>query len=233
MSRTKLELKVGIFVFLALVLLAVFILKIGNLKSYSSGYPITFIFHNVSGVKPGSPVRFSGVNVGEVVYLRIMEDAVVEGESKNTKIEISTRLKRSLLLPEGSKAFVNTLGLLGEKYIEVIPPARYKAFLKPGDVIIGNDPVVMQDWVDTGKVIAKDLQEIIGKLKNGEGTLGKLINDDGLYEELTGLISDVRQAKQGTIGKMLYDDRLYEELEGLLSDLRRNPWKLFWKAKEK
>jgi len=60
-----------------------------------------------------------------------------------------------------------------------------------------------------------------------------LLNDDKLYQELTGLLSDIRQAKQGTIGRLLYDDKLYQEIEALISDIRRHPWKLFWKTREK
>ena len=233
MNRTKVELRVGIFIFFAVAILAVFILKIGNLKSYSTGYEMKFIFHNVSGVKAGSPVRFSGVDVGEVANVTILEENIFDEQNKNTRVEVIARLQRSLLVPKNSKAFVNTLGLLGEKYIEIIPPAKYNAFLEPGGTLFGNDPVMMHDWVAEGEKVVKDLQELIHKLKEGEGTVGRLLNDDELYHELTGLIKDLRQAKGGTVGKLLYDDRLYQELEGLVVDLRKHPWKLFWKTKEK
>ncbi len=229
MDRSKVELKVGIFVFSALVVLAVFIFKIGNFKDYGKGYSLRIVFSNVSGVKSGSPVRFSGVDVGQVNRLN-----VIEGEqNKDTKIEVIVWIRKSLSIPRNSRAYINTLGLLGEKYIEIIPPSEYESFLQPGDIIVGSDPIMMQHWLSEGEKILRDLQELIHKLKAGDGTVGKLLNDDRLYEELEGLISDIRRAKEGTLGKLLYDDKLYRELEALISDIRRHPWKLFWKTREK
>ena len=201
MERSRLELRVGLFVFVAIVILIVFVFKIGNLKSYGVGYPLRFIFGHVSGVKAGSPIRFCGVDIGEVSRVRIIEG----GQTKKTQVEVVAIIRKSLSIPQGSQAYVNTLGLLGEKYIEIIPPVEFNSFLKPNDTIIGTDPVLMQDWIDEGQQVVKDVQELIHKLKTAEGTIGKL----------------------------LYDDRLYQELEALVTDLRQNPWKLFWKAKEK
>ncbi|MFH1338935.1 MAG: MlaD family protein [Candidatus Omnitrophota bacterium] len=229
MDRSRLELKVGLFVFVALVILAVFIFKIGNLKNYGRGYSLNVVFSNISGVKPGSPVRFAGVDVGEVNRVNVIEGEQVEG----TKIEVVAWIRKSVSIPAGSRAYINTLGLLGEKYIEIIPPAEYTSYLQSGDTIVGTDPVMLQYWIGEGKKIVDDLQEIISKLKAGEGTVGRLLNDEKLYEELEGLISDFRKAKEGTLGKLLYDDGLYQELEALISDVRRHPWKLFWKTREK
>jgi len=153
MDKSKLELKVGLFIFGAILILAVFVLRIGNLKHYGSGYPIKFVFGFVSGVKAGSPVRFAGVDVGEVQRVNILEDE----QNKKARIEVNAWIKKSLLIPEGSCAFVSTLGLLGEKYIEVVPPFKYESFLKPGDTLPGTDPLMMQHWVDEADKIMKDL----------------------------------------------------------------------------
>jgi phospholipid/cholesterol/gamma-HCH transport system substrate-binding protein len=229
MDKSKLELKVGVFVFVAIVILSVFIFRIGNLRNYGAGYPIRFVFANISGVKFGSPVRLAGVEIGEVRRVNILEDK----QNRRTQIEVIAWIGRTLLIPQGSEAFVSTLGLLGEKYIGIIPPPEYEDFLKPGDTLIGNDPIAAQYWIDEADKIIKDLQEIIRKVKAGEGTIGKLLYEDRLYQELGALISDIRQAREGTIGKLLYDDKLYQELEALISDIRRHPWKLFWKTREK
>jgi phospholipid/cholesterol/gamma-HCH transport system substrate-binding protein len=201
MDKSKLELKVGIFVFIAIVILGAFIFKISDLKNYGSGYPIRFIFSNVAGVKSGSPVRFAGVDVGEVRQVNIAELS----QNDKTQIEVVAWIRKSLLIPQGSHAFVSTLGLLGEKYIEIVPPEEIKSFLKSGDKLRGHDPILMHDWINEAQDIIKDFQEITQKLKDGEGTVGKL----------------------------LYEDKIYQELEALISDLRRHPWKLFWKTREK
>jgi hypothetical protein len=100
---------------------------------------------------------------------------------------------------------VNTLGLLGEKYIEIMPGKDYSNFLAPKQTLVGVDPIPMQEVSVLAKGIAQNLNE---------GLL-KIIN------------------KEGTVGKLLYDDTIYKELEALVVDIRKHPWKLFWKTREK
>ncbi|MDD5060575.1 MAG: MlaD family protein, partial [Candidatus Omnitrophica bacterium] len=65
-GKTKMELKVGVFVFIGMVILVIFLLSIGGFKTWSSGYRIKVKFGFVNGIKMGAPVRFAGVDVGEV-----------------------------------------------------------------------------------------------------------------------------------------------------------------------
>ncbi|TBR16663.1 hypothetical protein EPO66_04280 [bacterium] len=87
----------------------------------------------------------------------------------------------------------------------------------------------MDELMDTAKGIVDNLNESILKIKNGEGSLGKLLYDDTLYRELESAI----KSREGTVGKFFYDDSIYKETEALIQDLRKHPWKLFWKTKEK
>ncbi|MCM8796591.1 MAG: MlaD family protein [Candidatus Omnitrophica bacterium] len=201
-GKTKMELKVGIFVFLGLVILFVFILSIGSFKTWTSGYHVNFIFTFVNGIKVGAPVRFAGVDVGEVKGLEFMP---ADRKSQKNKIRIDCWLKREIKIPVDSTVWVNTLGLLGEKYIEIIPGQNYGKCLAENESLIGQDPLPMHEVTVKLKQIAEDLEVNLGRLKN----------------------------KEGTIGKLLYDDAIYKEVETMISDLRRNPWKLFWKTKEK
>jgi len=187
-----------------------------------------FIFNKVSGVKIGSPVRFSGVEIGEITQVNISENK----KTRSTQIELAAWIDKSLKIPKESKAYISTLGLLGERYIEVIPPTVVVSYLQPGDKLTGIDPVMMQDLINEAQMSVADLQDLIESLKEGEGTLGKMFNDDKLYDELVGFLSDLRSGK-GTIGCLLYDDTIYQEIESLVRDVRMNPWKLFWKQKEK
>src|SRR3989338_8616548 len=114
-GKTKLELKVGIFVFIGIVFLSVFVLSIGWIKTWSSGYHINFIFNFVNGAKLGAPVRFSGVDVGVIKKINF----VFSGEEQKYKVKIDSWVKREVQIPSDSTVWVNTLGLLGEKYIEI------------------------------------------------------------------------------------------------------------------
>lgn len=200
-GKSRLELKVGIFVFIALVILVTFVLLIGDIKTLTSGYNVSFIFNFINGVKLGAPVRFSGVDVGEVKDIKF----IFLPEEQKTQVKIVGWLKKEVKIPIDSTVWVNTLGLLGEKYIEIMPGKDYGHFVKVNESLVGKDPIAMHEVAELAKSIAGNIDESIVRIKN----------------------------KEGTIGKLLYDDTVYKELEALITDVRKHPWKLFWKTKEK
>jgi len=200
-GKSRYELKVGIFVFFGLVILFVFILLIGDFKTWTAGYKINFIFNFINGVKIGAPIRFAGMDVGEVKEISLF----YSNEENKIKVKITGWIKKEAQIPSDSTVWVNTLGLLGEKYLEIIPGKDYAHVLSENQTLVGTDPVAMHEVANMAKNLVDDLDETITRLKNKEGTLGKL----------------------------LYDDSLYQELEALIKDIRKNPWKLFIKQKEK
>jgi len=200
-GKTKLELRVGIFVFFGIIILVAFILLIGDYTSWTSGYIVDFNFGFSNGVKVGAPVRFAGVDVGEVKEIRL----VSSDQDKKTNVRIKGWVKKDARIPVDSAVWVNTLGLLGEKYIEIMPGKDYSNFVKEGDCLIGTDPIPMQEVGELAKKVVEDVDTTIEKINKGEGTVGKFISDD----------------------------KVYKEIEALVTDLRKNPWKLFWKTKEK
>lgn len=198
-GKTKLELKVGIFVFIGLAILMVFILSIGGFKTWASGYRVKFTFTFINGVKLGAPVRFAGVDVGEVKKINFISDA-----GKN-KVEITAWVKQGVKIPVDSIIWVNTLGLLGEKYVEIIPGTDYSRCLAANQSLAGVEPLPMQEVMQTAKNIVDNLDQAVIKINKQEGTIGKLI----------------------------YDDTVYNELEAFVKDIRAHPWKLLIKTKEK
>jgi len=224
-GKTKLELKVGIFVFVGIIILSIFVLSIGKFRTLASGYRIDFVYNFVNGVKIGAPVRFAGVDVGEVKTIKF----IFVPEEQKTKIHILCWIRKEVKIPADSTVWVNTLGLLGEKYIEIMPGMDYSHCLAANKSMEGIDPIPMHEVFRLGKNIADTINESIMKLKSGEGTVGKLLYDDALYNEIEAAIKN----KDGTVGRLFYDDALYREIEALLIDIRKHPWKLFWKTKEK
>jgi len=198
-GKTKLELKVGVFVFFGLVILTVFVLSIGGFKTWSSGYRVKFTFNFINGVKLGAPVRFAGLDVGQVKGINL-----IPADGGKTQVEVIVWVKNDVKIPVDSTIWVNTLGLLGEKYIEIMPGSDNNNFLEHEGLLAGKDPVAMHEVGVLAKKIADDLDTLIVKIKNGEGTLGKLLTDDALYTEV----------------------------ESLVLDLRQHPWKMLWKTSE-
>jgi phospholipid/cholesterol/gamma-HCH transport system substrate-binding protein len=207
-GRSRLELKVGIFVLMGLVILSIFVVRIGNLSTGVSGYQANFVFSFVNGVRTGAPIRFAGVDIGEVKSIKF---ELLPMDQK-TQVKIVGWLKTDVKIPLDSAVWINTLGLLGEKYVEIMPGKDYTRCLSADDTLIGSDPIPMQEVTELAKGIAIRLKETLSNL---DESIVKLKN------------------KEGTVGKLLYDDAIYKELEAFVQDLRAHPWKLFFKPKEK
>ncbi len=221
-GKTQLELKVGFFVFVGVIILAAFVLMIGKFNTLSSGYELNILFGFVNGVKDGAPVRFAGVDVGEVKRIEF-----VIAEENRQKVRLVAWVRNDVRIPSDSTVWVNTLGLLGEKYVEIMPGKNFAQPLRQNDIMVGTDPISMNEVGELAKSIAENLDKAIERIQNKEGTVGKLLYDDGIYNELLRVFRN----KEGTIGRFLNDDSLYRQLEEMIVDLKQHPWKLFWKKK--
>jgi len=199
-GKTRLELKVGIFVFIGAVILIVAILSIGGFKTWTSGYRVKFIFNFVNGVKIGAPVRFAGVDAGEVKRINLFFDP----QEAKAKVRIACWIRRDVNVPMDSTIWVNTLGLLGEKYIEIIPGKDYSRCLAGNEQLSGIDPMPMHEITELAKGIARNIDQTMSGINSREGTIGKLI----------------------------YDPKIYNEMDMFITNVRKNPWKLFFRAKE-
>jgi phospholipid/cholesterol/gamma-HCH transport system substrate-binding protein len=165
------------------------------------------------------------VDVGEVKDINF----ILEPQGQVMRVEIAGWLNRQVNIPQDSTVWVNTLGLLGEKYIEIMPGKDFSNCLKAGQSLVGNDPIAMHEVAQLAKTIVSDIDESIVKIKNKEGTIGKLLYDDAIYKEIEASIKN----REGTVGRFLYDDSIYKNLESLVADLKAHPWKLLWKPKER
>ncbi len=190
-----------IFVFIGLLVLTLFVLSIGDFQTMALTYEVNFIFNFANGVKIGAPVRFAGVDVGEIKEINFV---TTPGDPRS-RVCIVGLVKKDIKIPVDSSIWVNTLGLLGEKYIEIMPGKDYSQFVTAKQAIVGVDPIPMQEVSVLAKEIAQNL-------------------NDGLLRIIN---------KEGTVGKLLYDDAIYKNLEALVADIKSHPWKLFWKGKEK
>ncbi len=225
--RYLVEIKLGIFFLVALFLFFIAIMSIREVSFFKGTYLIKVKFNFVEGLKTASPVRFCGVDIGEVGKLQIRK------EKNRPVVYVYAKVEKGINIPEGSKFFINSLSLFGEKYLEIIPPSLPSGkYLKEGATIEGVNSLPLFNVVMAVHDTALKLQNFIedSNIKNQlEESLGN-IND--ITAEFKNIITDAR-LKEGTLGKFLYDDSLYIKAEELLDDLKKHPWKLLYKPKEK
>lgn len=233
-TRMNFELKVGIFIFIGLVILSVIIFSIGNFYTVKRGYTLDVVFSFANGINIGAPVRYSGVEVGEVKDIKVYFD---EKENR-PMVRIVVWVAQNTWINENAKAAINTLGLLGEKYLEIIPGTREALLLQKGDTLRGQDPVSTEE-------IARSTKDIVEKIGTLIESINKIAGDEALRTSLKNTVSNLEiltfelkefviSAKEGkgTIGRLLWDDKLYNDIDDMILDIKRNPWKLLYKPKE-
>ncbi len=113
MARLSTEAKLGLFVLLGIALLVYMSLQVGQWNWFGAGgYEVKAVFDNVAGLKKDVPVEIAGVEVGRVADIGLRDNKAV----------VTLRIKEDVKIPRGSTAVIQTKGVLGEKYIELIPP---------------------------------------------------------------------------------------------------------------
>ena len=202
MSReSHLELKVGSFVLLALAGLSYFIFSVSNLSLFEKGRPLQAVFGFANGLKEAAPVRLAGVEAGLVKNMEVFTDA---NDDQRTKVRVTMWIKEGVEIPVDSKVTINQLGLLGEKYVEIMPGTSTE-FFKAGTVVVGFDPVPMEKISERVYALTEKLERTIDNINKG----------------------------QGTVGKFLTDESIYRNLDELTADLKANPWKLLYRPKNR
>ena len=218
--------KFGSFFLIAFGLFFITLLSMREVNIFKGHYTIVIKFDFSEGLRPSSPIRFCGVDVGEVKKVTIKE------ENNKPKVYVLSKIDKGVKIPKSSSFFINSLSLFGEKYLEINPPEEAKAYINEGDVLEGISPVPLFGLFATFNQTMREIERFVkeGKVKTSFENI--LDNVEGISIDIKGLISDMRN-NQGTIGRLINDDSLYQTTEEFLTDLKENPWKLLHKPKKK
>ncbi|MFH1459526.1 MAG: MlaD family protein [Candidatus Omnitrophota bacterium] len=251
MKGISIEFKVGFFIVIAVIILSVIVFQIGGINIFSANmYTVFVIFDFVNGVAKDAPVHVAGVAVGDVKDVLIFYDAA----ERKTQVKLVLYIKNNVKIPKDSVAYINTLGILGEKYIEIVPGEDRENFLGNEDYIIGNNPVQLEKLTESlvdviGDQTVRDslresfynlrittenlkeaseiLNTTVEEIKGGKGTIGKFLNDDSIYLKTEAMVVNLNQK----LDKTVVD--LNASLNDLVGDLKQHPWKLFSKPPKK
>lgn len=218
--------RVGLTVLLAIAVLGVGILVIGErsfLFKSTDSYSIRF--ENTSGLAQGSPVQLNGVVVGRVEDIELSGD--VEQTLLRVRVEIESKYRDRLRAD--SVARIKSLGLLGDKFVQVVSGSSNQPVIEPGGEIPADQPTDVDSLIRSGEDVAdyvvstaRSLTAILGRLERGEGMVGGLLADDrgptlisSLEETLTslGTVAERLEQGEGTAGRLLTDDQLAERLD--------------------
>ena len=240
MKKVGYELKVGIFVLLGLAILTGLVMKAGDFY-LKPGYQVRFKFKAVNGIESGSPVRLAGVAVGEVKKISFVRD-----EKGETQVEVMAWITQGVDIEDDAKVSVQTLGLLGEKYIEVTPGTGGNKMIANAGEMSGKNPVDMDQLFEAGSRLIIKMEKLMDNVNelvadnefkaSVKGTFNHADKAAANFVEMSDDLKDAaKSAKivmarlrdgEGTIGKLLKDDKMAKNLEAFSEDIKAHPWKL-------
>jgi phospholipid/cholesterol/gamma-HCH transport system substrate-binding protein len=227
--------------------LVLFIFLIGSKQQlFSTTKEVNAKFVTVSSLKTGAAVEMAGINVGNVTDIQLPKKA-----SDWVRVTMKVEDRAMPLIHTDSRALITTSGLIGDKYIMITVGGDSTPILVPGGTIAGVPPQDFSKIYDTlnnavsqVNKLTYQVVEILKSVRTGQGTLGKLIYDNGLYNDLHDLTSTARtsverltnsfdslsgrvsaiatkiNSGEGSIGKIISSDDLYNDIKATTENVR-------------
>ncbi len=180
----------------ALFVLAIFI--IGKQKNlFDPVFRITTTFYNVSGLQVGNNIRFSGINVGTVNNIRIVNDSTVE-------VELMIRKNVRQFIKSDCEVVMGSEGLIGDRLLIITQGSPDAPLVREGQQLISKEPVEMDAIMESlqvtavnATIISGQLAEIMIHINSGNGTLGRLIQDSTIAENLNLTVRNLKKSSRG------------------------------------
>lgn len=194
----KFKIRLGLFVTGGLVLFLLAIFIIGKQKNlFNPVFRLTATFFNVSGLQVGNNVRFSGINVGTVNDISIINDSTVMVEMLIKK-NVKEFIKSDCIVTIGSE------GLIGDRLLLITQGSSDASLAEEGQQLLSAEPVEMDAIMLSLKVTANNaviisdqLAEIMIKVNSGTGTLGRLLRDSAIAKNLNQTMENLKRSSQG------------------------------------
>jgi len=226
--------RVGITVLVALVTLAVLIfLMTGTTGLFTKKIILRAYVDDAGGLRTGAPVRLEGVDIGNVIGIRVVPDP----QRRQTPVEILMKIttRYSDNMTTGCEAALATAGVLGEVYINIDcrsaargGPLENNAELKTVEVPQLEDVVrASQSTLQNVNVLVKQVSGILDEIQNGQGSIGKIIYDPTLYNRANDTLAQLQQvitqinSPRGTVGKLINSDELYNKVNTAVDNVNQ------------
>ena len=234
-SKSWSQLKVGLVILVALAGILVAIL---NLNEGVGILTLRSILHaqlnDSQGLKVGAPVRMNGVDVGNIKRIGI------DPQQGKVAVDFTVTNEVRSLLHQNATVVVRAMGLLGDKYLEILPGSPDQPLLPEGAVLLGRGEADLTgvagnvtETLITANQTMQEVRGILAGLREGRGTAGKLMTDPELYDQSTQLIKKISaiseqttqllgriERGEGTLGKLVMDRVLYDRANVALQELQ-------------
>ena len=226
--------KLGMFVIIGLVLFAGTIFFVGKQKNlFGSTFRLHVQFKTVSGLKVGNNVRFSGINIGTVDDIVLINDTAV-------KVELLIKKEIQQFIKTDATAGIGSDGLMGDKILTISPGVFSNTTVKDNGQIVSKKAIEMEDLmssvktsVDNAGIITAQLAQFTYKMNNNNGALSKLMTDETFSNSLKGTLTNLETSSgqfakfttkmnngKGALSKMVSDEKFGKTLDSTMANLQ-------------
>lgn len=223
------QLRVGLTVIFASITLAVLVfLMTGQGGLFTKKIFLKSYVDNASGLRPGAPVRLQGVDIGNVTRIRVVPGK--EPYPVEVMMKITTKYMDAIR--RDSIIQLSTAGVLGETFVDVDSTQAKGPVAQDGDTLPMREQPDIQDVVRASQgtlqnldVLLRRVDRIVSFVESGQGSIGKLIYDPALYNQLNSTVREFQgivntiNSGQGSIGKLINDDELYNKANASVDKL--------------
>src|SRR5580698_4318606 len=224
--------RLGVFIVFGLLIFGGGVFWVGsNQMLFRSKYRLNAEFKTVAGLAGGAAVRVSGIQKGSVRRIDLPQRP-----DQKARVEMDLDSETRRIVKKDSAAAIHTEGLMGDEYIEISPGTNDAPEVRDNDTLEGASPIEISDLIKKANGIldeaggamqnvsqtAGNLGSITSKINNGDGTMGALINDKKIYQNVTQATTEMQEdmeaAKHNFLLSHFFHKRGYEDSV----DLTRN-----------
>jgi phospholipid/cholesterol/gamma-HCH transport system substrate-binding protein len=194
----KFKVRLGLFILGGLMIFVLAIFIIGKQKNlFNPVFKLTTTFYNVSGLEVGSNIRFSGINVGTVDNIKIINDSTV-------RVDMLVLKKVQPFIKTDCEAGIGSAGIMGDRIVVISQGSNNAPLAKDGQQIASTEPIEtdaimasLDVTAGNAEIISQQLAEIMYNINSGNGTLGRLIQDSTIASNFDETMVNLKKSSKG------------------------------------
>jgi phospholipid/cholesterol/gamma-HCH transport system substrate-binding protein len=190
--------RLGMFIAVGLAIFVIAIFFIGRQQNlFNPVFKVTTNFQNVSGLLVGNNIRYSGINVGIVDNITIINDSTVQ-------VDLLIRKNVQQFIKADSQAGIGSEGIIGDRVLIITQGSNDAPTVQDGQHILSKEPIEtdvvmasLQTSAANAEIITYQLSQIMMDVNRGEGALGRLIQDPAIADNITQTIENFKKSSEG------------------------------------
>lgn len=233
------EVRVGLLIVVAIAALIFLLLNAsGDISLFSQRLTLRARFDSADGLRPGAEVRLAGVRVGSVDDISLLQPS---NDPNGPKVEVRLKVDNRIdgrpapeRIRRDSVAQLGSPSLLGsDKLINITPGTSVSDPIRDNDLLSASSETGLSGLTQSGtdllgqlNRVSEQVNQIVSKVNEGEGSLGRFLNDEAFYNNLNATLRDVQsvtaqvRSGQGSAGRFINDPALYDSLNSTVTQLR-------------